>query len=87
MGSKQTSCSCSMKLYNTLPDIVDRDELQEVLNKFMNRADQWQLQAAEHKCSVLSHGKYSPSKYYLKESLKLCQMFSLDVLTLLTLSN
>ena len=66
MGSKQTSCSCSMKLSNALPDIVDSVELQDVLNKFMDRADQWQIQAAERTCSVLSHGNYFPSKYYLK---------------------
>ena len=30
-----------MKLSSTLPDIVDSVELQDVLNKFMNRADQW----------------------------------------------
>ena len=50
----------NMKPSNTLSDIVERVALQEGLTN-MNRDNQWQIQAAVHNCTVLSHDKYSPS--------------------------
>ena len=39
--------------------------MQEHLNEFMRWAAKWQLQIAEHKCCVLSHGNVTQPMYYM----------------------
>ena len=55
------------KLTRTFSNIADRADLQESLNEFINWADQWQLQVAEHKCCVLTHGNCMASNYCMKD--------------------
>ena len=54
----QISSSCS--------DASERHELQEQLDDFMMWTDRWQLQIAEHKCCVLTHGNVVPPMYHMK---------------------
>ena len=44
------------KISTVLSDVSERSTTQERLNQFMEWADRWQLQIAEHKCCVLTHG-------------------------------
>ena len=44
------------KISIVLSDVSERSTMQERLNQFMEWADRWQLQIAEHKCCVLTHG-------------------------------
>ena len=55
------------KLTRTFSNIADRADLQESLNEFINWADQWQLQVAEHKCCVLTQGNCMASNYCMKD--------------------
>ena len=46
-------------------DVSERHTMQEHLNEFMRWAAKWQLQIAEHKCCVLSHGNVTQPMYYI----------------------
>ena len=46
-------------------DVSKRHTMQEHLNEFMRWAAKWQLQIAEHKCCVLSHGNVTQPMYYM----------------------
>ena len=46
-------------------DVSERHNMQEHLNEFMRWAAKWQLQIAEHKCCVLSHGNVTQPIYYM----------------------
>ena len=44
-------------------DVSERHTMQEHHNEFMRWAAKWQLQIAEHKCCVLSHGNVTQPMY------------------------
>ena len=46
-------------------DVSERHNMQEHLKEFMRWAAKWQLQIAEHKCCVLSHGHVTQPIYYM----------------------
>ena len=55
------------KFTTVFADPVDRVLLQDRLSSFIDWADLWQLQIAEHKCCLLSFGKPVLPTYYMKD--------------------
>ena len=53
------------KISTIFSDVSERHNMQEHLNEFMRWAAKWQLQIAEHKCCVLSHGNVTQPIYYM----------------------
>ena len=53
------------KISTTFSSIAERPSMQINLNVFINWATKWQLQIADHKCCVLSHGKVIPPVYHI----------------------
>ena len=53
------------KISTIFSDVSERHTMQEHLNEFMRWAAKWQLQIAEHKCCVLSHGNLTQPMYYM----------------------
>ena len=54
------------KISSVFSDVSERPDMQECLKKFVVWADRRQLQAAEHKCCVLTIGNIIPTTYHLK---------------------
>ena len=54
------------KISSVFSDVSERPDMQECLKKFVVWADRRQLQAAEHKCCVLTIGNITPTTYHLK---------------------
>ena len=53
------------KISTTFSSIAERPSMQNNLNEFINWATKWQLQIADHKCCVQSHGKVIPPVYHI----------------------